>query len=129
MSIPVREASDDVPAAKSGSDGLVRPPAGPLRPAPRNPWDPARSSCSWATVNGASGHTLGSGSRRLLDCTIGFLLVVRVVVRQLWKDREDDIIRACAAHMPTAAASTRWIAMDILALVLKCYLELLGAVV
>ena len=67
MSIPVREASDDVPAAKSGSDGLVRPPAGPLRPAPRNPWDPARSSCSWATVNGASGHTLGSGSRRLHD--------------------------------------------------------------
>ena len=52
--------------------------------------------------------------RAVAKCTIGFLLVVRAVVRQLWEAREDDIKAKCAAFMPTGLIDE----MDVLAFVL-----------
>ena len=52
--------------------------------------------------------------RAVAECTIGFLLVVRAVVRQLWEAREEDIKAKCAAFMPTGLIDE----MDVLAFVL-----------
>ena len=107
-----------MPAVTSGSDGAA---AGGT----------AETSSKESLGSRAEFMPLGDGERprpthwvrAVAECTIGFLLVVHAVVRQLWKDREDDIIRACAAHMPTGCIDE----MDVLALVVSSSPTLSGS--